>query len=451
MKTISGSFTRLILSCMVVLFSASVLGQNPIITNQFTADPSARVFNDRVYLFPSHDISPHTNKNKENWFSMEDYHVFSSDNLTEWTDHGVIVTQNKVPWVKPDTYSMWAPDCIERNGKYYFYFPSTPKDTTIAKGFTIGVAVADKPEGPYKVEPLPIKNVKGIDPNVFIDKDGQAYLYWSQGNIYGAKLKDNMTELASEPVLLKNLPEKGLKEGPYLFERNGIYYLTYPHVENKTERLEYATGNNPLGPFKVTGVLMDESATGCWTNHHSVIQFNDQWYLFYHHNDLSPKFDKNRSVRIDSLSFNQDGTIKKVIPTLRGVGTTPAKSKIQIDRYSALSTNGASVDFLETQDAIKGWKTVFNAEKAFVRYNSVDFSTKKLKKVIIQVKASAGGIVEIRIDKIDGPLLTRVKIAPSANWNLIEANLLKYAAGTHDLFIISTQKNPVEIDWLTFE
>jgi len=436
---------------IILLCTWGAYAQNPIITNQYTADPSARVFKDRVYLFPSHDIPPHTNKNKENWFSMEDYHVFSSDNLRDWTDHGVIVTQNKVPWVKPDSYSMWAPDCIERNGKYYFYFPSTPKDTTVAKGFTIGVAIADKPEGPYQVQQQPIKNVKGIDPNVFIDKDGQAYLYWSQGNIYLARLKENMTELASDPVILKNLPEKGLKEGPYLFERNGIYYLTYPHVNDKTERLEYAMGSNPLGPFKVTGVIMDESANGCWTNHHSVIEFKKQWYLFYHNNDLSPKFDKNRSVRIDSLSFNADGTIKKVIPTLRGVGATPAKAKIQADRYSSLSNNGASVEFIDATDAFKGWKTVLSSPKAFVSYNAVDFGSKKIKKVMVQGKASAGGTIDVRLDTIDGTLLAKVNVAAGTQWNIAEASLLKFIPGTHNIYVISISDKPVEIDYISFE
>jgi len=435
----------------MLLFTWNGFSQNPIIRTQYTADPSARVFNNRVYLFPSHDIPPYTNKNKENWFSMEDYHVFSSDNLTDWKDHGMIVTQNKVPWVKPDSYSMWAPDCIERNGKYYFYFPSTPKDTLIAKGFTIGVAIAEKPEGPYRVLPEPIKNVKGIDPNVFIDKDGQAYLYWSQGNIYGAKLKENMIELASEPVIFNNLPEKGLKEGPYLFERNSIYYLTYPHVENKIERLEYAMGNNPLGPFKVSGVIMDEAANGCWTNHHSIINFKKQWYLFYHNNDLSPKFDKNRSVRIDSLTFNTDGTIKKVIPTLRGVGITPAKSNIQIDRYSSLSDNGVTVEFLDATDAFKGWKTVLAAPKAFVRYEGVDFGSKKLKKSLVQAKAPSGGTIEVRTDKPDGALLGKVNITPGTNWNTTKASLLKFEPGIHSIYVISEKGTPVEIDWITFE
>jgi beta-xylosidase len=258
---------------------------------------------------------------------MEDYHVFSSSNLTDWTDHGVIVTQNKVPWVRPNSYSMWAPDCIERNGKYYFYFPAPAKDTTLGRGFSIGAAVSDNPYGPFTLQSEPIKGVRGIDPNPFIDKDGQAYLYWSARNIYAAKLKENMMELASEPMVIPNLPDKGLKEGPYMFERNGIYYLTYPHVEDSTERLEYAIGDNPMGPFKVTGVIMDEKPE-CWTNQQSIVEINNQWYLFYHHNDLSPHFDKNRSTRIDSLFFNEDGTIRKVIPTLRGAGITNASQKI---------------------------------------------------------------------------------------------------------------------------
>ena len=157
------------------------------------------------------------------------------------------------------------------------------------------------------------ENVHGIDPNVFIDRDGQAYLYWSGGNFYGAKLKDNMRELASDPIVLKDFPGKGLKEGPFLFERNGTYYMTYPHVDKVTERLEYAMAKNPLGPFVYGGVLMDE-IPGCWTNHQSVVRFKNQWYLFYHHNDYSPDFDKARSVRVDYLTFNSDGTIQKVLP-----------------------------------------------------------------------------------------------------------------------------------------
>ncbi len=437
---------------LIVLFAMNAEAQNPIIRNQFTADPSARVFGDRVYVYPSHDILATEGKGRIGWFCMEDYHVFSSANLTDWTDHGMIVTQNKVPWVRPDSYSMWAPDCIERNGKYYFYFPTAAKDTiTHGRGFTIGVAVADKPEGPFIPEATPIKGVRGIDPNVFIDKDGQAYIYWSAGNIYGAKLKANMLELDSKVDTLGVLPTKGLKEGPFMFERNGIYYLTYPHVENKIERLEYAVGDNPLGPFKVIGTLMDESPSGCWTNHHSIIEFKKHWYLFYHDRDYSPNFDKARSIRLDSLSFNSDGTIKKVIPTLRGAGLTNAKQQIQIDRYTQRSESGVTIDFLDTLDRFKGWKTTFMAANAWAQYNSVDFGKKTLKTVTVNAKSEKGGTIQLRLNSLNGSLLAEVKITPGNNWITTKKALTKFHNGVQNIFVVSTTNSPVAIDWIRFE
>lgn len=435
-----------------LLFSNFLFAQNPIVRTQYSADPSARVFGDKVYLFPSHDILATEGKGRLGWFCMEDYHVFSSSNLTDWTDHGVIVQQNKVPWVRPNSYSMWAPDCIERNGKYYFYFPTAPNDTaTYGRGFAIGVAIADKPEGPYVPQSTPIKGVHGIDPNVFIDKDGQPYLYWSAGNIYAAKLKENMTELASDVVTLKDLPAKGLKEGPYLFERNGIYYLTFPHVENKIERLEYATSDNPLGPFKMTGVIMDESPTGCWTVHHSVIQFKNQWYLFYHDRDYSPKFDKARSVRVDTLFFNDDGTIQKVIPTLRGVGLTNASKEIQIDRYSGKSDEGISIDFLDTLDRFKGWKTIFNGANSWIQFNRVDFGKKSCKNISARIISETGGSLQIHTNSINGPVIGEIKIPKSSEWKIVKEPIKKSQTGVQNLFVTSKDGSRIEVDWIKFE
>jgi hypothetical protein len=440
----------LIVIVLVFAFINIAKAQNPFITNQFSADPSARVFGDKVYVYPSHDILATKGHGRVGWFCMEDYHVFSSPNLTDWKDHGVIVSQDKVPWGNPTGYSMWAPDCIVRNGKYYFYFPDAVKDTSFGKGFAIGVAVADQPDGPFTVQPDPIKNVHGIDPNVFIDKDGQAYLYWAQGNIYGAKLKENMLELASEPKVLGDLPSKGLKEGPYLFERNGIYYLTYPHVENKTERLEYAISDNPLGPFKVKGVIMDESPE-CWTNHQSIIEFKNQWYLFYHHDDFSPDFDKARSIRIDSLFFNNDGTIKKVIPTLRGVGLTDASKKIQIDRYTDKSNEGVSINYIDTANKFQGWKTVFSKPGAWIQYNSIDIGKKLLKNITIRALSETGGTLQVRINSLNGPVVAEVKIPRSSNWENIKASVTKFEAGIHNLFVMLKDNSNVEIDWVSFE
>ena len=129
----------------------------------------------------------------------------------------------------------------------------------------------------------------------------------------------------------------------------------------------------PMGPFKPAGVILDESASGCWTVHHSILDYKGQWYLFYHDKDLSPSFDKNRAIRADKLFFNADGTIRKVIPTLRGVGLVEAKSEIQIDRYSATSAAGVAVSFLDEANPHAGWKTTFSAAKSWVRFNEVDF------------------------------------------------------------------------------
>jgi len=432
----------------------ALLAQNPLIMDQFTADPSARVFNDRVYVFPSHDIpAPEGKGLREDWFCMEDYHVFSSENLTQWIDHGMIVSQYDADWVDSTSYSMWAPDCIERNGKYYFYYPANTKNVgpNGRKGFGIGVAIADNPEGPYVVEDEPIEGIFGIDPNILIDNDGQAYIYWSMGDIFVAKLKDNMLELASEPHKIENLPSEGLKEGPWVFKRNGTYYLTFPHVENKTERLEYAVGDNPMGPFEMKGVIMDESPTGCWTNHHSIIEYNDQWYLFYHHNDLSPHFDKNRSIRSDSLFFNTDGTIRKVTPTLRGVGITRADKRIQIDRYSDISGDGVKTAFIDTLDTHKGWKVTLSQKGEWVRYNKVDFNDKNYKVVGTKVMSPTGSRFEIRLDAPDGDVLATVDMKNTNDWAVENTRLKNSPTGVHDLFVVSDENTAFSVDWIKFE
>lgn len=443
----------LILSLGALFTGNGIFAQNPFIMDQFTADPTARVFEGKIYVYPSHDIPARPGKGRANWFVMEDYHVFSSENLVDWTDHGVIVSQDKVDWVNAADYAMWAPDCVFKNGKYYFYFPAPAKAGMAGGrgGSRIGVAIADKPYGPFKPESKPIEGPMGIDPCVLIDKDGTAYLYYSMGGIFVAKLKDNMVELESKPQSIPNLPTAGLVEGPFTFERNGIYYLTYPHVANKTERLEYAMGKSPMGPFTVTGVIMDESASGCWTNHHSLVEYKGEWYLFYHDKDLSPEFDKNRSIRADYLSFNEDGTIKKVIPTLRGVGIVDAKSKIQIDRYSATGNEGVSVAFLNDANRRDGWKISLSEKNAWVQFNKVDFGKNNLKSVNIMSLSSTGGWVEIRLDTVNGPVLAKVEIGKGSEWKVANSKLASVPSGVHDIVVTLDEKNNVELDWVRFE
>ena len=393
--------------------------QNPIIRDQFSADPTARVFNNKVYVYPSHDIVPPEGQ-RQDWFCMEDYHVFSSENLTDWTDHGVIVTQNKVPWVRPDSYSMWAPDCVERNGKYYFYFPSAPKG---GMGFGVGVAIADTPEGPFVCEPEPIKGINGIDPCVLLASDGNAYIFWGNGRC--AKLKDNMKEIADDTPkekvkwgerefemygvnCLKGLPNRQA-EGPFAFEYNGNYYLTYPYVRENTEVLGYAMSKNPMGPYEYKGLIMAEHENGCWTNHHSIINYKGQWYLFYHHNDFSPRDDKRRSVCIEKLYFNADGTIKEVKPTMRGVGINKATEKIEIDRFSAAS-NDVTTQLIDTINTFRSFEATLPVKGSWMRYNDIDFSCITDGYVIVKAKASENTKFFIREKAANGKIIAKVDL-----------------------------------------
>ena len=432
-KLFTSVFLLLTLCCLVK-------AQNPIISGQFTADPTARVFNGKVYVYPSHDIiSPVEPERK--WFCMEDYHVFSSEDLVNWTDHGMILSQDQVPWVKPKSYSMWAPDCAEKEGRYYFYFPSVP---TTGRGFGIGVAVGNSPEGPFRPMWKPIEGIFGIDPGVLIDDDGQAYMYW--GGVQQAKLKDNMMELATKPEFVNDLPRKGLKEGPFPFKRNGKYYLTFPWAKDSTEVLAYCMSDKPLGPWKFMGVFMDESPTGCWTNHHSIVEYKGQWYIFYHHNDYSPEFDKNRSARIDTIGFNPDGTIKKVIPTLRGVGINEARSHIQIDRYSTIK--GATIDYLNMDNKFEGWKTIFKKKGDAVTYDRVNFGDRAVKEVTVRVKSASNARLQV---KASDKVIALIDVKKNAQWSNATAVVVSSPSGVQNLEVSLIKGSNVEVDWLGFD
>ena len=451
------------------------LAQNPIIRDQFTADPTARVFNNKVYLYPSHDIFPPEGQ-RQDWFCMEDYHVFSSENLTDWTDHGVIVTQNKVPWVRPNSYSMWAPDCVERNGKYYFYFPAGAE----GRGFGVGVAIADSPEGPFIPEPEPIKGINGIDPCVLLASDGNAYIFWGNGRC--AKLKDNMKEIAddtpSETVkwgdrefemkgvnCLKDLPNRQA-EGPFAFEYNGNYYLTYPYVRENTEVLGYAMSKNPMGPYEYKGLIMAEHDNGCWTNHHSIINYKGQWYLFYHRNWFSPRDDKRRSACIEKLFFNPDGTIQEVKPTMRGVGINAATEKIEIDRYSEASAD-VTTELIDTINTFRSYQATLPVKGSWLKYTDIDFGCLTDGYFVISAKAADNTVFYVREKSADGKILAKVEMTVkpenpagtpamfrrdfSNQWLTMTAPLEYTPKGVSDLVITCEGDAAVSVDWIQFK
>ncbi len=465
-----------LLSFIFVGVPLMVVAQNPVIRDQFTADPTARVFNNKVYLYPSHDIVPPEGQ-RQDWFCMEDYHVFSSENLTDWTDHGVIVTQNKVPWVRPDSYSMWAPDCVERNGKYYFYFPSAPKD---GRGFGVGVAIADNPEGPFIPEPEPIKGINGIDPCVLLASDGNAYIFWGAGRC--AKLKDNMKEIADDTPTetvkwgdrefemkgvncLKGLPSRQA-EGPFAFEYNGNYYLTYPYVRENTEVLGYAMSKNPMGPYEYKGLIMPEHENGCWTNHHSIVNYKGQWYLFYHQNAFSPRDDKRRSVQIDKLYFNPDGTIQEVKKTMRGVGINQATERIEIDRYSEASSD-VTTQLIDTVNTFRSYEATLPAKGSWIKYKDINFDCLTDGYVLVSAKAAGNTKFFIREKDANGKILAEIDMTVKpetpagmpamfrrdfSNQWLTQTAALNYTPkGVSDLVITCEGDAGISVDWVQFK
>jgi arabinoxylan arabinofuranohydrolase len=311
---------RILLIVLICCISHLMHAQNPVFRNIYTADPSARVFNDTLYIYPSHD------RDNAEWWDMTDWHVFSSTNMKDFTDHGVALSLSDVKWA---TKWAWAPDCIERNGKFYFYYPTDAKN--------IGVAVANKPYGPFKDpigKPLLSKEMKGvvnnrdfIDPCVFIDDDGKAYLFAGQIDLNVVELNDDMVSYKEPVKIIRGVDH--FFEAIWMHKYKGKYYLSYSGKDGKGgDKIMYAMSDKILGPYTYKGVLLDEVNSG--TNHHSIVQFKGKWMLFYHTADLAlSKIPENssdrkyvqwrRSVCADYLYYNPDGTIKKVIPTREGV------------------------------------------------------------------------------------------------------------------------------------
>ncbi|MDF1573357.1 MAG: family 43 glycosylhydrolase [Bacteroidales bacterium] len=315
--TLNSAAKFLLLSATILslqaIYAPQASAQNPLIRHIYTADPAALVVGDSVYLYTGHDeASPSGNR-----YVMDDWHVFSSADMVHWKDHGEVLKISTFSWAAANA---WASHTVERNGKYYWYVTVSPK-ASVGGAFAIGVAVADHPAGPYSdvlgtaliTDNMTSDIAYDIDPAVFIDDDGQAYLYWGNGTACKVvKLKDNMIELDGGFV---DITPPNFTEAAYLHKHNGTYYFTY--AANWPETIEYATGNHPMGPFTYRGLL--NARTSSSTNHQSVIKFRDQWYFIYHTADLTGGGNFRRSVAAEYLFYKDDNTIDEIVQTPYGV------------------------------------------------------------------------------------------------------------------------------------
>jgi beta-xylosidase len=289
---------------------------NPIIRDKYTADPAALVHKGTVYLYTGHDNPP---PGKEGYY-MKDWLCYSTTDMVHWTEHPSPLSVTAFAWAKADA---WASQVVERNGKFYWYV-AVEHGTTHGK--SIGVAVSDSPTGPFKdahgaalVTNDMTKSTgitwDDIDPTVYVDDKGQAYLYWGNTVCYWAKLKPNMTELDGEIHPITTLPR--FTEAPWLHRRNGWYYLSY--ATGFPEKIAYAMSRSLEGPWEYKGIL-NEIAGNSNTNHQAIIEFKNQWYFIYHNGGINTHGSSfHRSVCIDKLNYNKDGTMQRVVMTTEGV------------------------------------------------------------------------------------------------------------------------------------
>ncbi|TRX57633.1 family 43 glycosylhydrolase [Fulvivirga sp. M361] len=435
---------------LALLPALVVKAQNPLVTHRFTADPTARVFDGRLYVYPSTDIVPPEGIDAPR-FCMPGYHIFSTENGASWKDHGQILDHNEVPWGKKNAYGMWAPDCIKRGDKYYYYYPAPPKDGSAFR--RIGVGVSKSPGGPFKWEKNYIEGVQGIDPGLLLDGDS-AYLYYGGGEeLFVAPLKDNMKEIAAEPIKVNALPS-GYKEGSFVFKRNELYYFTFAHVfPDEGYTIAYATSTNPMGPYTYRGKIMDNISNG--TNHHSIVKYKDQWILFYHWWDISG-FNKLRSMRADYIHFKEDGTIKKVKPTLRGIGTPGLGDTLQIDRYSSIHL--AETTFVSGNEP-DGWMVHNTQPGGFVRFDRVNFGEGTASKITARMACGQRvGTFEVRLDNPKGKVIATFEVTHTGGWNhwkTITTDITEPVTGIHDLVVVFHSEwglnKIVNLNWLLIE
>ncbi len=299
--------TLVIMSCCNS--SKLELGPNPFITHMYTADPSAHVWNDgRLYVYASHDIDP-----PRGCDLMDRYHVFSTDDMKNWIDHGEILNSSQVTWSTQPGF-MWAPDCAYKDGTYYYYFPH-PENENWGWSWQIGVAVSKSPAEGFTLLEKPVQGegISGhcmIDPCVFVDDDGKAYLFnGGCGRCVMAEMKDNMIELAEPATEVQGLED--FHEGAWVHKYNGRYYLSYPDNTPGANNMRYAMSESIRGPWKSMGIFLEAGEKGSGTIHGSIVEYKGEWFVFYHNKALSDR-DELRSICVDKLEYNPDGTIKPV-------------------------------------------------------------------------------------------------------------------------------------------
>ncbi|WP_111308208.1 glycoside hydrolase family 43 protein [Confluentibacter sediminis] len=400
--------------------------QKPIIQTKYTADPAPMVYNDTVYLYTSHD------EDDAKGFKMLNWLLYTSTDMVNWTEHGVVASLKDFSWARQDN-GAWAIQTIERNGKFYMYCPM--------HGGGIGVLVSDSPYGPFK-DPLGKRLIDSdhiwndIDPTPFIDDDGQAYLYWGNPDIYYVKLNEDMISTSGD-IIKESTKPANYQEGPWVYKRDGHYYLAYAST-CCPEGIGYAMSDSPTGPWEYKGMIV-EASDKTRGNHPGIIDYKGKSYCFGHSYDLikskTSTFYERRSVDMDEIIYNEDGTIQ-TLPYWSNGGPEPVDTINPFKRVEA-----------ETMAWSEGVKSEKNTEtgvyvtdinnKDFIEIQSVDFG-KGAKKFEAIAASMNSGTIEIHIDNKDDAPIGICRINSTGGWNTWKTftTKIKKTKGVHDVFFV---------------
>ena len=440
------NISKILLLCggCALLNSLNVNAQRPIIQTKYTADPAPMVYNDTVFLYTTHD------EDDAEGFKMQDWLLYTSTDMVNWTDHGVVASLKSFDWVKRDN-GAWAEQAVERNGKFYMYCP--------IHGNGIGVLVSNSPYGPFK-DPLgkPLvwqkEHWDDIDPTVFIDEDGQAYMYWGNPNCYYVKLNEDMISYSGDIVKLKETPEH-YQEGPWFYKRNGHYYLAFAST-CCPEGIGYAMSDSPTGPWKTKGYIMrpTERTRG---NHPGIMDYKGKSYVFGLNYDLL-KLETNthyerRSVSVAEMHYNEDGTIQEVPywadTKLEQIGTFNPFRKVEAETMAW----GYGLKTAPNADKSLSVVDVNNGEYICVR--GVDFGKNKARRFEVSALPLEGGNLKIRLDAPDGKIVGNVNIPQGNETSKYELYSCEVNAvsGIHDLYLSfegENNKDLFELDYWKF-
>ncbi|NLY42933.1 MAG: family 43 glycosylhydrolase, partial [Clostridiaceae bacterium] len=402
------------------LFTPASLADNPIIQTNYTADPAPIVYDDTVYLYTGHDLEIATTS-----YKMVNWKCYSSKDMVNWTDHGTVLNVSAFDWARHDQDAN-AAHVIYRNGKFY-YFVSVSCTLPGKGGIAIGVAVSDSPTGPFVDAiggPLVTNDMTkyashswdDLDPAVFIDDDGQAYLYWGNNACYYAKLNEDMISLDGEIGYFDITDQAQFgpdyEEAPWVFKRNGIYYLVY--AAQFPEHIAYSTSTSPTGPWTYRGVIMPRQGNSS-TNHPGIIEYKGDYYLFYH-NDWLPGGDSyHRSVCVEKLEFKEDGSISTISMTREGA---PAIANLNPYARTEAETICWSSG-VKTEPCNEGGMNVCDINDGdYIKVARVDFGDKGAAAFTAKVASgSGGGEIELRLDSADGEVIGTLPIGFTGGWD----------------------------------